>query len=407
MNSDHSHHELPPNLKAKLQQFRRAVWTVKIAEGLLAALFGLGLSYLVVFALDRFWDTPQTWRAIILVAGASGLGFWFPTKCHKWVWEKRSLEQTARLLRYKFPRLGDQLLGIVELARNAEGSDALIDAAFKQADEKIKDEEFSGAVPHARHWRWATVAGGIVALMVAAFVLVPKPSQNALARWLQPWKDTDRYTFAQIGQTPDEIVVPLAEPYDLEVALAEQTDRKPDLGVAEFRDQSPVEAQLEDGEYAFEMAPRSKTGTVKVKVGDDREKIKIVPTTRPELEMMTAKVQLPDYLRYERDLEIEMRDGTVSLVKGSEATFAGRVGEKRELKTAKIDDEALNLKGGEFSTDPIYIDQSRVHNVTWQDHHGLTAKEPLQLRINARDDEEPGVRAKMTSREQVVLVDEA
>ena len=407
MNAEHPHHELPPNLKAKLEQFRRAVWGVKIAEGLLAALFGLGLSYLVVFALDRFFDTPQTWRALILVAGASGFGFWFPTKCHKWVWEKRSLEETARLLRHKFPRLGDQLLGIVELARHAEGSDALIGAAFKQADSAVKDEHFGGAVPQATHWRWGLIAGGVVALMALAFVMAPKPSKNALARWLQPWKDTDRYTYAQIGKMPDSVVVPYAEPFDLAVALSEQSDHKPEFGVAGFEDQEAVKAQLRDGDYDFEMAARSKEGTLKVKVGDDSEKIKVVPTTRPELTAMTASVQLPDYLRYERDLEIEMRDGTVSLVKGSQATISGEVGSGRELKEASIDNEALELEGGTFSTQPIFIDDTKKHELTWKDGNGLTAKEPLVLRINARDDEEPGVRAKMTSQEQVVLVSEA
>ena len=69
MNAENPQNELPPNLKAKLEQFRRAVWVVKIAEGLLAAVFGLVISYLVVFGLDRFWETPQVLRALILVGG--------------------------------------------------------------------------------------------------------------------------------------------------------------------------------------------------------------------------------------------------------------------------------------------------------------------------------------------------
>ena len=45
---------LPPDLELKLAKFRRRVWVVKLAEGVLAAIFGIALSYLLVFVLDRF-----------------------------------------------------------------------------------------------------------------------------------------------------------------------------------------------------------------------------------------------------------------------------------------------------------------------------------------------------------------
>ncbi len=48
---------LPPRLRQKLEHFRERLWSVKIAEGALAGLFGLGLSYLLVFSLDRLFDT--------------------------------------------------------------------------------------------------------------------------------------------------------------------------------------------------------------------------------------------------------------------------------------------------------------------------------------------------------------
>ena len=74
----HDHQlELPPGTRAKLEQFRRRVWIVKIAEGLLAAIFGLAISYLLVFALDRVWDTPAWMRLAILFAGAAGLSWAF------------------------------------------------------------------------------------------------------------------------------------------------------------------------------------------------------------------------------------------------------------------------------------------------------------------------------------------
>ena len=56
--------ELPPRMRATLEEYRKRVWIVKIAEGLLAAVFGLVISYLVVLVLDRFWDTSAMLRGL-------------------------------------------------------------------------------------------------------------------------------------------------------------------------------------------------------------------------------------------------------------------------------------------------------------------------------------------------------
>ena len=99
---------LHPVLEAKLGDFRRRVWAVKLAEGAFAAVFGLAVSYLVVFALDRVWDTPGWVRLAILILGAATLCIGLPWKWHTWVWRQRRLEDAARLLKRTFPQLGDQ-----------------------------------------------------------------------------------------------------------------------------------------------------------------------------------------------------------------------------------------------------------------------------------------------------------
>ncbi len=56
--NNHSRLKLPDRMENKLKDFQRKVRIVKLAEGLLAAAFGLLVSYLLVFALDRVFDTP-------------------------------------------------------------------------------------------------------------------------------------------------------------------------------------------------------------------------------------------------------------------------------------------------------------------------------------------------------------
>ena len=107
---------LPPRMKAALEQYQKRVWIIKLVEGTLAAIFGIMISYLIVFGLDRMFDTPTFLRVLILLTGMLGMVLFLPLKYYNWVWKHRQLEGIARLLQHKFPRFGNHVLGIVELA---------------------------------------------------------------------------------------------------------------------------------------------------------------------------------------------------------------------------------------------------------------------------------------------------
>src|ERR1017187_5160950 len=108
---------LPEELQDQLHDFRRLVWTIKIVEAVAAAAFGILVAYLLLFGLDRLWETPGLLPVARLVAAAAACAN-IPFFLHRWVWRHRRLEQLARLLARKHPRVGDQLLGIIELVRN-------------------------------------------------------------------------------------------------------------------------------------------------------------------------------------------------------------------------------------------------------------------------------------------------
>src|SRR4051794_32553816 len=113
----HDRLELPETLRTQLHEFRRRVWSIKMAEAVCAAAFGVLVAFLLMFALDRVWDTPGWPRvglfAVTLIALAG-----VPLAVHRWVWRNRQLDQLARLLTRKHPHVGDQLLGIIELVRS-------------------------------------------------------------------------------------------------------------------------------------------------------------------------------------------------------------------------------------------------------------------------------------------------
>ena len=84
---------------------------------------------------------------------------WF---LHHWVWRFRRLDQLARLLSRKMPRIGDQLLGIIELAQNRweqTRSRALCQAAIEQVSDDAQHRDFRAATPNSRLRTWLVVRG--------------------------------------------------------------------------------------------------------------------------------------------------------------------------------------------------------------------------------------------------------
>ncbi len=400
MNTD----ELPPILESKLSDFRRRVWIVKLAEGLLAACFGIALSYVLVFALDRFMETPAWLRGVLLASGAAVLGFGVPLKWHRWVWRQRRLEDAARLLRRKFPRLGDQLLGIVELARKdsvSGRSETLVQAAMAQAAEAVKDQDFTKAVPDARHRSWGWAAGGAVALAIATFIIVSDAARNALSRWLTPWREVDRYTFARVDQLPNHLVVPYAEPFSLPVKLSSDTKWSPERGTGRIKGQPEVNVPLQDGGYSLAFPPQKNDAPMSVSLGDVRKTVQVEPRTRPELATLTARLRLPTYLKYKTEPGVEVRGGSISVLKGSEVAFIASA--SRDLAEAEMDGAKQKVEGDKLLTNYSVVEKSGERRFNWRDSLGLAPREPLVLKVQAVEDEAPRITARRETQETVVL----
>lgn len=397
--------KLPPVLASKLAEFRRRVWLVKLIEGVLAGLFGLAVSYLLVLGLDRLFDTPAWLRGMLLVLGAAVPGLGLPLQWHKWVWKHRRIEDAARLLQWKFPRLGDQLLGIVELARNEHSntgrSERLVQAAMAQADEAVKDQDFSQAVPHAKHRQWGWAVGAAGALTLGGFLLINEAAQNALARWLMPWRDTERFTFARVEPLPNPLVVPLAEPFTLPVELQKETRWTPAAALGSISGQPEITSPEAEMSYQLNFPPQKEDADLFVKVGDVRQKIRVEPRPRPELTSLKMRMKLPEYLKYETEPESEIRGGSLSVLKGAQATFEATA--SRSLTTAEIDGKPARMDGDRLSSEAQTIDEARNVTFTWKDSLGLTAKVPLVLQVQTAEDQAPKIVARRESLEQVVL----
>jgi len=395
--------KLPESLQAQLHEFRRRVWTIKMVEAVSATVFGILIAYLLLFSLDRVWDTPGWLRLGLFALAAIGCAN-LPVALHRWVWRNRRLEQLARLLSRKHPRVGDQLLGIIELVRNdfeQARSRSLCEAAIREVAQDVRKRDFRDAVPNPRHrlWAWLVAVPAVVA--VGLFVAFPAAASNAWVRFLAPWKDAPRYTFTAFDRLPDQMVVAHGEPFTLPVRLSESTVWHPAKGIAQLGQQRPVTAQLQDGRYLFELPSQIDPGYLTVKIGDRSEQVRIEPTLRPELTSVVADVSLPAYLGRPQPLRKDVRGGTVSMVEGSQATFAATA--SRELASAQVDGKSQTPIGATVSSPPIPISGSRTMEFRWQDQFGLAGKEPFTLTITGRDDEAPSIACEDLPRQKVIL----
>ncbi|MFN7814438.1 MAG: hypothetical protein ACK5SI_17485, partial [Planctomycetia bacterium] len=310
----------------------------------------------------------------------------------------RRLDQVARLIARRFPSMGDQLLGIIEIVREfAAGpnggeqgrSRALCEAAIGQVATQSLRYDFSQAVPHARHRLWAMIAAVPVVVALAAAVLAPAAAANAWARLLAPWKAVERFTFTRVEKLPQELVVPIGEPAPLTVGLAADTQWKPDGAIARVGRQRPLTAQRGEEGYAFTLPPQLDGSTLSLAVGDARGRTKIVPMLRPEIETVVAEVKLPEYLKRGDTLRQDVRGGSLSPVKGSTVTLAATA--TRDLATATVDGVEVTPEGATIRTGQIATKgESRV-SLEWQDRHGLQGAKPLVLNVSPRNDDAPTV----------------
>lgn len=384
---------IPETTQARLAEFRTQVRRIKVAEGIFAGLFGLVLSWVVVFGSDRFVDTSAFVRSAILILGSLGLGILFPLKCHRWVWGTRTMHQVARLLSLRYPALGDQLLGVVELAageRDLGESQTLAAAAIQQVDTAVRDRDFSDAIPRPRSRHWAVAAAVPVLLLLLAIVFVPDAAWNAVARWITPWRDVDRYTFAQIESLPESLVVPHGEEFHLAARLKDGSPWTPDAGRILIEGQPNIHAGREnDGSFDFNLPPQTSAAELNVRIGDVREAVDVRPVTRPELTAMTARVTLPDYLEYSRQLQQDVRGGAISVVKGARVAFQAEV--SRELADASISTGSATVDGTSIQTKDVPVSGTSTVQFEWTDELGLSSREPFPLNIRAVDDAAPQV----------------
>lgn len=419
---------IPENLKRLLDEYRRKLWRAKIIEAILAGILGLLLSFLLVFALDRFIQTSAVLRLCILLGGTSLFAVFAPYWMRRWVWGHRRENELARLIAAKHPDLGDRLLGIIELQEQTEAKESLSPrlrhAAMETVAADAEKQGLSSALPG--NWIKKALLATIVlsAAAVAAFMFAPKAGINALQRWAMPLQETERYTFTKLEQVPSTLVVPHGEAFSFIVQLADDSEWRPDKGQVRYGALPPISADLKEKVYAFTLPAQHIPGKLNLSIGDARHTIRIEPTLRPTIDFANAEIVFPSYL--ERGNEtIDLKTGVATVVEGSK--LAVTLNASRNLASASLGPithvvnpeaepgktpkpnftENLSIEKSTATTSALPVAQSSYDiPFAWTDEFGLEGDSTFKLRVEAIKDTPPSAYIQGVERQIVILPEE-
>jgi hypothetical protein len=387
--------KLPDALRQQFADVERRLWRVETTVAVCAAAGGLIVSLLGMFVSDRLWETPLWLRVALLLFGLAVATVAALVWARRWVWRKRDLKALADIVQKKYRRLGDRLLGIVELANEKQHfsnfSPALYHAAINQVAEEARNFDFRQSVSTAKSRKGAALATVLVLTLAAVVAVLPQAGWNAFVRWLAPTAGIPRYTLVDLAGLPSEMIVPHGESFDISGAVHYRSFWKPDRVFAHWGRQPRVEGQAQNGVVRVHVPGQVENGMLRIQLGDARAEIKVTPVHRPSLEQLAADIKLPDYLKYPDQSDV-LQNGALLMVEGSRVAFRGTVSRSLAdavMQTGENKPAPLKIAGGNFTSDSTQPEGAEEIDFNWRDNLGLTNAAPLRLSVRTQPDAPP------------------
>jgi len=382
---------LPVELVRQLDDFRSAVRRVKGIEAVCTTLSGVLLAWGVLFVVDRFTETPGWVRGAVFVAAVAACAA-LPVAWRRWFHGLRGIPPVARLVARRYPSLGDEVLGAAELVGGKgeeRHSRVLCEAAVRQVAARAGRHDLRTAIPSPRHRQWMAVAALPLLAALGAIVVVPEAAANAWRRLVAPWAAVPRHTFARVAPLPDEIVVPHGESVAIPVRLAEDSVWRPARATARLDAGTTLRADLDGDGYVLPVPPQVSERGVRLAVGDARQRVRLLPTMRPAISAVTARVRLPEYLGIEAPLERELRGGGLTVVEGSRVAVSATA--DRALASATVDGAEIAPLGPTIAVAEVDVALPTEMTLAWRDTLGLDGGKPLMVKLVPRADEAPTI----------------
>lgn len=386
---------LPEELRRQFAEVQRRLWRVETIVAAGSIIAGLALSLLALFVSDRLWNTPPGLRLVFFLSGLAAVAGASIRWARRWLWQRRSLQEMANLVQKKYRRLGDRLLGIVELAQEqrhlANFSPALYHAAIHQVADEARQYDFRQSVSVRPAEKLALGAGGVVAFWLLLSFAFPQASWNSFARWISPLANVPRYTLVGLDGLPHEMIVAHGEPFVISGNVHYRSFWKPSGVSGQLWALPKIKGVVDSGKIRLHVPGQMENGTLRIKVGDAVADVKITPVIRPSLRELTAQIQLPDYLKYPSQTQV-LENGSLLAIEGSRIAFHGET--SRPLSAALMQTEGgdalpLKIDGQNFSSAATKPEGNLDFTFNWRDDLGLSNAAPLRLSVSMQKDAPP------------------
>jgi hypothetical protein len=401
---------LPSSLQhalSSLASHSRKIFFLKFGSLLLMALC---VSWLALFASDRTWDTPVWARLTLSCSG------WLAALAFAWMIRRTAFNKSgsrkwlARHVRSRFGGPGDRLLGVIELTdkRNEihfSYSESLYAAALKRVEGEVSKLPLDQTFDRKPARRAGLAASAFALGMLACFLAYPGLSENASLRWAIPWSDLERDTLTRFSDVPDKLYAAKGEPSVLRLTLAKDSKINP----SEIRLSGPndllVKAPIKGNLYEFLVPGQEKTKELRLKAGDFRAMIQLIPLTRPSITECIVRVSYPEYLKLP-DYESEPMARSVSFPKASTLTLQGKADRKISMMAASTLTRSLEA---DFSEDAFLIpirdmEKEEEIRLRFTDLFGLKPNSNHTIRLVPSEDAPPLVDFRDLAPESSILL---
>src|SRR5579862_2259034 len=356
---------LPLELRRQFEALERRLWRIDAAVAICGAAGALLLSCGMQFVSDRLWDTPGWLRAFFTLLGFGFLVCFFFGYARRWVWGRRGFESLAALVQKRYRRLGDRLLGIVELAdaarRPQNVSPELCEAAIGQVAAEAARIDFREAASAKKSHRYGKLLALLLAAAAVPCLVAPQASLNALKRWLWPGARVERYTFVRLGDLPAHRVVARGEPFEIACSVDDNWLWRPSWAWCRFENQPAIESPIVAGRIVFSVPGQTQSGFLTLRAGDVSKRIFMESVYRPELARLTARTELPAYLGYP-PVEEKIEGDSFTVLRGSRVSLEGTATRALQSAEVRIANGGLNapleIEGSRFRSAPLVLDRS-------------------------------------------------
>ena len=399
----------------RLESTSQAWWLFSfLGRALLAIAGALVVLQLVIF-VDVLFRLPPAGRWTLLsvwgfsIAALAALVIW------KTMEGPRSVEATARRIEQAFPSLGNDLINLVQLARQVETAGGrFCQAAMMDTVRRVEQVEFHPQKAAASRWdrlRWglqtprdvfesATIVLAAIAVTYGLVAFVPRWS-SALSRVLHPWSDIPMVGSVEILKVvPGDGEVLAGSGLDIR-AMIRNPDGKHHRAVLSIFDDAGKRKDIamvaNEGKDTYVAAlPSVVQGfRYRISIGDSQTRSYTITTVqKPVVERVDVEYRFPAYLRREPERlsqthgDLQAPQFTVARLTIHTSTPIARghviVGGREEGGLVSDDGRKLRVR--------MFLEESGTYTIHLFTKSGHTDHAPRVNQIRVLPDRPPQVR---------------